>query len=269
MPPNVEILMDQLIVLKNGHGEVGVDLFGAQVRYYRDARGEDVLWRNDPALVAAKRAAGMAMREGIPICWPWFGPHPDNLKYPQHGFARLRRWKVAEQKPDQVVLVLETDGCDDSFPFRAQARLAISLAGDGSLVLVLATDCLDKGEGAPVFQVTPLFHPYFRVGDVRRVRLVPGLGGKRLPFSRIVGEVDRLIPDCGNVTIVDPVLQRSIVVEKLHASDMVVWNCGPNRPADMPEDQVKHYVCVEPGQVRVPRGAGSMIVMSIKTEYTT
>lgn len=259
--------MDELIILKNAGAEAGVDLYGGQVRYFRDARGEDVLWRNDPKLVAEKRAAGKAMREGIPICWPWFGPHAENPEFPQHGLARLRRWTIDSRKKDEVVLVLETDGGDAAFPFKAQARLVIGVAEDASLVMVLTSTGLEEDFTNPALQVTPLFHPYFRVGDVRKVRLEPGQGCKPLPFSRIVGEVDRLIPNCGNVTIVDPVMQRSIVVEKLHARDMVVWNCGPNRPGDMPEDQVRHYLCVEPGQVRVPQTSGSMIAMSIRTEY--
>ena len=31
---------------------------------------------------------GKAIRGGIPVCWPWFGPDSENFKRPNHGFVR-------------------------------------------------------------------------------------------------------------------------------------------------------------------------------------
>ena len=55
-------------------------------------RGErEWLWVSD----RADFAVGKPLRGGIPICFPWFGPHAGDRALPPHGFARTRLWRLA------------------------------------------------------------------------------------------------------------------------------------------------------------------------------
>ena len=45
---------------------------------------------------AAYYQAGKSIKGGAPICWPWFGPDPEQLGRPAHGFVRNRLWNVME-----------------------------------------------------------------------------------------------------------------------------------------------------------------------------
>ena len=50
-----------------------------------------------PVLFVASRAVyapGKAIRGGVPLIFPWFGPREGDPKAPAHGFARLREWSV-------------------------------------------------------------------------------------------------------------------------------------------------------------------------------
>ena len=47
------------------------------------------------------------IRGGIPIIFPWFGPHPSDPKKGQHGFARSTDWKVESKSDNEIALRLE------------------------------------------------------------------------------------------------------------------------------------------------------------------
>lgn len=67
-----------------------VALQGAQVLSFVPRGGRDWLWVSEKA----RWGAGVALRGGIPICFPWFGPHPTERGLPAHGFARARPWRL-------------------------------------------------------------------------------------------------------------------------------------------------------------------------------
>src|SRR5262249_37822826 len=91
--------------------ECTIALHGAQVLGFGVFRGGgNWLWVSD----RANFQVGKALRGGIPICFPWFGPHPERPDLPAHGFARTRLWRV--------VNVGELDG--------ARVRAELELASD-------------------------------------------------------------------------------------------------------------------------------------------
>lgn len=75
-----------MALVRGAGAEVTVDLQGATVTHFRPVGEDPVLWLSTQAVYAS----GKAIRGGIPICWPWFGPHPDDPGKPDHGFARTR-----------------------------------------------------------------------------------------------------------------------------------------------------------------------------------
>ena len=107
---------------------------------------------------------GKAIRGGIPLCGPWFGPGRKGDRTPAHGFLRTSQWRVAdvtrEQDDVRVILRLTSD-----------AVFTLSVTMGSALDVVLAVDA-----GTSALDVEWALHSYLRVGDVREVRL-SGLDG--------------------------------------------------------------------------------------------
>ncbi|MFM2422246.1 MAG: hypothetical protein RL291_776 [Pseudomonadota bacterium] len=257
-----------LITLPNARAKIS--FVGAHVMSFetRDGNGwREQLWL--PPLARPMR--GKAMRGGIPLCWPWFGPHKTDKSLPQHGVARIALWDV----------INATDGATDNagayqsiafnLPPSAMAgvpgldpqavtlRCLITVHDDGELHLALTTI------GLAGFTFSEAFHTYFRVADVRQVA-VHGLDGGTyrdqadnnlmkdlsgpFDFSR---EVNAHFPHRGGPqTIVDPAGQRTIRIETSNAQGTTVWHPGPEAPqkfAEIPAAVAHQFVCVESGNL--------------------
>lgn len=229
---------------------------GAQVlSWYPRGHGE-VFWLSsvrpqDPA---------QPLRGGVPICWPWFGPHPEDPSKPQHGFVRARRWTVAgSRKTAQATeLVLETattPGDKALWSYGAEARLRL-IAG-ATLRLELTT----RNTGRDAFEMTQALHSYFRVSDIAQVEVCGFEGLEYLDklddYARkrqtgpivIDREVDRIyLGHTGPAVIRDAALGRGIVVTKSGSASSVVWNPWEERArdfGDIPEKEYRRMVCVE------------------------
>ncbi|MHB8534178.1 MAG: aldose epimerase family protein, partial [Sulfuricaulis sp.] len=74
----------------NAQGTATIALQGAQVMAWTPRAQTPVIWLSR----ASRFAPGKSMRGGVPICWPWFGPHATDPKLPAHGFARTVPWEV-------------------------------------------------------------------------------------------------------------------------------------------------------------------------------
>ncbi len=235
-----------MIFLKGNGGHATVDAYGGQVMSYVPAGGSDLLWATSEAHLDTARASGKAMRGGIPICWPWFGPHPANKNAPVHGLARVAEWKVIETGPARVVLGFAADGANPDFPYAAEARLTITLA-EGLTAALTTTN-----SGTAPFRLTSGLHTYLRVGDVGAVEI---LGLERVTSNRgdrtdgpvtIAGEVDRIYrPVTAPLRLVDRELGRVITVENGGCTEAVVWNPGSDK-ADMPAGSFRQMLCIEP-----------------------
>src|SRR3712207_763201 len=81
-----------------------VYLQGAHVSHYQPRGAAPVLFTS----AASHFAPGKPIRGGVPIVFPWFGPHPTDKSLPAHGWARTRPWRLRETvaQHDTVHLVL-------------------------------------------------------------------------------------------------------------------------------------------------------------------
>ena len=72
---------------------VEILLYGATVISWKDSKGDEKLWVSS----AAKLDGTKAVRGGIPLVFPVFGPPPASghptSSLPQHGFARTSVWE--------------------------------------------------------------------------------------------------------------------------------------------------------------------------------
>jgi len=246
-----------------------IALHGAQVLAFAPRRDRDWLWVSD----RAHFQVGKALRGGIPICFPWFGPHPERSELPAHGFARTRVWslaRVAEVDASRVRAELELASDADTlrvYPHPFAARLAVTV-GD---TLELGFAVTNTGDAPMSYEVA--LHTYFAVSDVGAVA-VGGLGGvdfvdkvaggarrrQDADLVRFEGEVDRIYDSGGPVTLVDPA-RRSIRIETVDAGSTVVWNPGATKTrtlGDVAPDGFRGFVCVESGNV----GDGRVILSS-------
>ena len=239
-------------------------LQGAQLLEYRSALNpEPLLWVSE----SASYRRGQALRGGIPICWPWFGPHPEQAGAPAHGYARISPWTLqqARRVGDRVALQLRMAAARDAGGAAADAELELEVEVGESLRLRLRT----RNRGPRALPMTQALHAYLRVGDVRRLSLagldgatsVDKLDGMRNAVQRgelgFDGPIDRMFVGTESACVVDdPVLRRRIRVSKQGSRSTVVWNPwreGAAAIPDMREARWDHMLCVEAGNVERDR----------------
>lgn len=244
-------------VLSHGGARAIVALQGAQVLSYETPDCGEVLWLSPHAQLGT----GKPVRGGIPVCWPWFGPHPGGGGQPAHGLVRARSWRVAATSAggDGTRLSLDVEPADASaaaWPHRARVTLDVTLTDEG-LVLGLSTENLDA---APL-ALTQALHTYLRAGGIDAVtisglegcafidQLDPGPLKREAQSLRIGCEVDRIYQgDCRVITLSDTALARTISVASGGSASAVVWNPWIEKSArlgDMGPDGYRHMVCIE------------------------
>jgi glucose-6-phosphate 1-epimerase len=256
----------EVVELETPASTCTIALHGAQVLGFAPRGDRECLWVSDKA----DFVVGKPLRGGIPICFPWFGPHPADPTLPPHGFARTRLWRLAGVEaldPERVRAELEltSDATTAAlFPHPFVARLAVT-AGE---TLELAFEVVNTGDAPFDFEVA--LHTYFSVSDVGAVA-VRGLGGcayvdrvaggarDRQDLGapvRFDGEVDRVYEYSGLVTLADPPRGRAVRIASANAGSVVVWNPGAIKArtlADMSPEGFHDFVCVETGNVRDQR----------------
>ncbi|HLK91463.1 MAG TPA: D-hexose-6-phosphate mutarotase [Polyangia bacterium] len=250
----------EVLEIEADAARASVALQGAQVLELVPRGGRDWLWVSE----RARWSAGAALRGGIPICFPWFGPHPTEKAFPAHGFARTRAWRLAGvEAADGKVraeLTLAADAATLAlYPHPFEARLALTVGDE----LALAFEVRNPGAEPLAFELA--LHSYFAVGDVAEAA-IDGLAGSAFIDKvaggahrreaegplRIVGEVDRVYDAGGPLTLIDPVWERSLRIESQGAGSTVVWNPAPAKTAtlsDLAPDGYRRFVCVERGAI--------------------
>ena len=243
-------------VITNRFAEAEVHLLGAQVTAFRPAGQEPVLWLSP--LSAFEN--GKAIRGGVPICWPWFGPHPSRPDLPAHGVARTREWtaldaaQLSDGRTRLRLRLVDDEHTRAAWPHGFDLTLSVTLGSALHLELITT----NNGDGP--FAYADALHTYLRVGDVREVR-VEGLDGQAFshstrhyrgvqegPVTFDGGEVNNIyLPSRGAVRVIDPVLKRTIEVSKSGSLATVVWNPGAGGGEAMKDvrGEWDEFVCVE------------------------
>ncbi len=240
--------------IRHARATARIAVHGAHLMEWTPVGQAPVLYLSPDAVLEP----GKAIRGGIPVCWPWFGPHADPQR-PMHGYARILPWRLVLAEADEagVHLVFELEAGEAGQPwweFRLAARLEMRI-GD-ALEVVLAT----HNTGDEPLRLEEALHTYLTVGDITRV-VVRGLEaasyldtvGERV-MRRQAGdvlfdrEVDRQYASTAAVAVEDPVLGRVLVVEKEGSATTVVWNPWiekSKRLADLPDEAYLGFLCVE------------------------
>ncbi len=231
-----------VIEVKHANCTATIALQGAQLLSFQATNREPLLWLSPNAGFVS----GKAVRGGIPLCAPWFGPHPNDPNKPQHGFARNHNWILMKAEEDQAAVRLHFQYSSDDhqqilFPWPLRLDLEMTL-GEGLELRFSATNEGNHSHGDMPF--TFALHSYFPVDDCREVS-VHGLK----EVQTFNGEVDKLLTQVPNQqTIHNTGAEISITGD--HCPSAIVWNPGAEKAAalkDLGEAHYHTFVCVERG----------------------
>lgn len=237
-------------------------LNGGHVTAWTPAGHDPVLWMSG----SSNFTEGQAIRGGIPICFPWFGPAPEP-GLPAHGFARLAQWRLREVQEDDgaVTVALELTDADvtalpaaASWPHAFTATLTVTIGTE----LTVALEVHNTGRDELSYEAA--LHSYLAVSDVRAAT-VQGLDGAgyldkapSAPAARAVqdgdvtftGETDRVYDSTATAVVLDQ--GRSIGISKDGSAHTVVWNPWVDKAAamaDFGDAEWPATVCVETANV--------------------
>lgn len=236
-----------LLQLDSGSFSATLSLLGGQLLSYQPYGQQPWLYMSPQAVFQP----GKAIRGGVPVCWPWFGPHPSDNTAPAHGVARQQSWQL---------LAVEQDG--DAFHVKLQGPSWQGLSVELHYTLA---DCLDMqlhtcNNSTQAHTISTALHSYLAVSDSRAI----SLGGleeavfedkvaarySRMPAQslQLQGEFDAIVYSEADVVLNDPAWQRRLRVSREGSASVVVWNPWQDkaaRLADLPDEGWHDFVCIE------------------------
>lgn len=246
--------LQQPLALANDAGIATVYHQGAHVASWTPSR-------QDPVLFVSRQAQfveGKAIRGGVPICFPWFGPGRSGDRTPAHGYARTTPWRLISSDDAVAVFAISEDDFSEearaAFPYRFACEYTVTVGS--TLTLELAT----TNTGDRPFELEEALHTYLAVGDLRSVS-VDGLDGvdyvDKVTGEDSVrqdgpvtfhGETDRVYRSGEPLVVSDPVLGRKLHITMSGAANTVVWNPWTQKAKDMgdfADDEWTQMLCIE------------------------
>ncbi len=241
-----------VIVVSHPKVRAAVTLQGAQLIAWQPSGEKPVIWLSENSPFTP----GKAIRGGVPICWPWFGPAGE----PAHGFSRNLPWKLSahDENEEGVMLTLVLESSEQSKKFWPHDFTLFAR-------FRLGAHCEIELEAHGHYEATAALHSYFAVADISGVE-VSGLGNSFIDKvnngvqgesadgrQRYPSRVDRIHTQPQDCSLIhDSAGERIIEVYHHHQSDVVTWNPGAelsSSMADMANDGYKTFVCVETAHV--------------------
>ena len=151
--------------IHNKLGSAVISMYGAHVQSFIPASQKELLWMS-PDSVFEK---GKPIRGGIPVCFPWFGPHAADSSKPLHGFARINDWKV--HKTDvladgSTLLILTFESNRHTlqiWPNKFEAQINLIVGKTLELTLTY------KNTGTEAFVCSDALHSYFNISDITKI----------------------------------------------------------------------------------------------------
>ena len=245
------------ITVSNKYADADICLCGAHITSFKPRKNMDLLWMSPES----NFEVGKPIRGGIPVCFPWFGPHKTDSDKPQHGFARLMYWDVVSTSTNasaESVVKLGLTSSEETkayWPFDFYAEMTF-VVGKKLTVTLKVTNTSDKP-----FDYTCALHTYYSLSAIESIS-IEGLQGVTY-YNQLTGEngvqeeekleiTDALTRHYLNtetpVIIDDSAFRRRIKVDKAGSKVTTVWNPGAETCAnigDLPDDGYETFVCVE------------------------
>lgn len=243
-----------LISVRNEYAECDIYQYGAHVTRFVPRGGGNLLWMSPTSLYEE----GKPLRGGVPICFPWFGPHRSRVDLPLHGLVRTRTWEplyfasLSDGRTRLALAVTDDELSRSIWPYSFRLELELTLGSQ--LELTLTTE----NTGTVPFIFEDCLHTYLSVSHPHSCKLA-GLDGvmyiDRLRNDRRKVQTGSLVlsAETVNAYMRAPSVvrledgERVITLEKRGFASTVVWNPGAEAASKNPEigEAWNQYLCVE------------------------
>jgi glucose-6-phosphate 1-epimerase len=262
-----------LLKINNEYAQATISVYAGQVLSFQPSdQTQDLMFLSSQAYYQE----GKAIKGGTPICWPWFGPDPENQGRSSHGFVRNRLWDLREIVSTQdgstevVMGLVDTPQTRKIWDYAFDLTLAITVGS--SLTMELTT----RNTGDQPFSITQALHTYFKVGDISQVQVLNledtsyldkvDAGKNKTQTGAVIfdGECDRIYLDVPSQLIIDDQsLGRQIKITAANSNTAIVWNPGAAisaNMADLGDLDYQNFVCVETANagneiIEIPAGS--------------
>lgn len=245
------------VTIYNKYAEADICLYGAHITNFKPHKTMEILWMSPES----NFVEGKAIRGGIPVCFPWFGPHKRDSSKPQHGFARLMHWNVIEtaiQPTGETLVRLQLCSSPETKQYWNHdfcAELTVIVGKQLSVTLKV-----ENTSSAP-FEYTCALHSYFSISSIEEIT-IEGLQNTKY-YNQLDGgdyvqttekleihnpETRHYYNTESTCVINDPYFGRRIQIAKSNSKVTTVWNPWEetcSKIDDMPDDAYHTFVCVE------------------------
>lgn len=240
------------IEIINATSNAKIALQGAHIFEFKRREKKDILWLSPTSFFEN----GVAIRGGIPICWPRFGILDKSM--PAHGFSRTSMFKLSsvkeiDENTTELTLLLEDDEETRkiwNFAFKLEVIFTVC----DTLSVEMKTTNTDSKE----FMITQALHSYFGVSNILNAK-IEGLDycpyldtltdKKELQKGDIIinAECDRVYQEVKkDIVLKDE--NRVLNINAKGSSSCVVWNPWiekGSKMSGMKVDAYKEFVCIE------------------------
>jgi len=245
------------LTVSNKYADADICLYGAHITSFRPANSSEILWMSPDSLFEV----GKPIRGGIPVCFPWFGPHKSDAQLPQHGFGRLMYWEVISTLTlanGETKVVLQLSSSEETkayWPYDFLAQLTVVVGSTLKVILKVTNTSSDT------FEYGCALHSYFALSSIENLG-IEGLQNTTY-YNQLTGEnglqeeeilhvyepLTRHYLDTESpVMIEDTVFRKKVRVAKEGSKVTTVWNPGEEASraiVDLPDDGYETFVCVE------------------------
>ena len=245
------------ITISNKYADADICLYGAHITNFKPHKTMPVLWMSPDS----KYQEGSPIRGGIPVCFPWFGPHKTDSSLPQHGFGRLMYWNVMETASlptgETMVRLQLCSSVETKTYWNHDFCAEMTVIVGKTLTSTLK---ITNNSSVP-FEYSCALHSYYYVSSIEEIaiegllntkyynQLEPGDFIQETPLLEIRKAETRhyynIETDC---IIIDTLFNRRIRVAKLGSKITTVWNPGEEtclKIDDIPDDGFHNFVCIE------------------------
>lgn len=259
-------------VLRCGEASAVISSYGAHLLSYQPTTNVDVIYLSPQAVWQNNSA----IRGGVPVCWPWFGPavselNPAAQKLPNHGVVRTEFWQVVKHSVTEKAVSIELRIESKTLPYsNAPSYLSLTLQlTEADLTLTLNSD-----QG---LQQAAL-HSYFTVDSVHQVS-VTTLSGDYLDKVKagehcvqqqselkFTAEVDRVYLNTASELAIKQEKNTVHITQQGHDAS-VLWNPWNEKAAalkDLPDLGYLDFVCVETARLSLTNTAPLHLVQQIR-----